>query len=78
MENYLIRFFVSLYEGKVAVHCVQGMSRSAALVIGYLMLKQGMGLEEAITVIRKERAVFPNDGFLKQLIVLDHKLYSKA
>ena len=38
--------------GKVLVHCVQGMSRSAALVIAYLMLKQGMPVTKALSTVR--------------------------
>ncbi|XP_019642853.1 PREDICTED: dual specificity protein phosphatase 3-like [Branchiostoma belcheri] len=61
---------------KVLVHCLEGFSRSATLVIAYLMLKQGMMVQEAVRTVRDRREVCPNDGFLKQLCILNDKLLS--
>ena len=52
-----------------------GLSRSATLILAYLMLKQGMDVQKAMKTIRQERAILPNDGFLKQLIQLNEELY---
>lgn len=38
------------------------------------MLKRNMSAIEAIQTIRKNRAIYPNDGFLSQLANLDNKL----
>lgn len=59
---------------KVLVHCVVGISRSATLVLAYLMLHQQMSLRQAVITVRQHRWVFPNRGFLCQLCQLDQKL----
>ncbi|XP_076442865.1 dual specificity protein phosphatase 3-like [Babylonia areolata] len=64
----------SLKEGKVFVHCVQGVSRSASLVIAYLMLKHRMTVQTATRLVRTRREICPNPGFLQQLCDLDQSL----
>lgn len=64
-------------EGKVLVHCHVGVSRSATLVLAYLMLKQNLTLVEAICAVKESRGVIPNRGFLRQLIKLDEQLFGK-
>ncbi|XP_069555821.1 dual specificity protein phosphatase 26-like [Brachyistius frenatus] len=63
--------------GKVLVHCHVGVSRSATLVLAYLMLKHNLTLVEAICVVKDNRGVIPNRGFLRQLIKLDGQLFGK-
>lgn len=65
-----------LQEGKVFVHCYQGISRSAAMVIAFLMLKKDMPVAAALAEIRAKRAVQPNEGFLKQLCQLNAELFA--
>lgn len=60
--------------GKVLVHCHVGVSRSATLVLAYLMLKQNLSLVEAICAVKENRGVIPNRGFLRQLIDLHKQL----
>ncbi|TFK53951.1 phosphatases II [Heliocybe sulcata] len=53
---------------RVMVHCVWGMSRSASIVIAYLIAKHGMTLDAALAWCRLKRAVVkPNRGFMAQL-----------
>lgn len=59
------------------VHCHQGISRSATIVLAFLMLKRGMTLVDALKTVRDNRAVHPNDGFVKQLCILNRQLYEK-
>lgn len=61
--------------GKLLVHCVSGVSRSATIVIAYLMLKRRMTFKEAIKTVREKRRICPNDGFMTQLCVLHHELF---
>lgn len=52
----------------VLVHCSGGVSRSAAIVIGYLIFK-GSTFEEAFKLVRRKRSVVDmNYGFRDQLI----------
>ncbi|EFB17831.1 hypothetical protein PANDA_010950, partial [Ailuropoda melanoleuca] len=59
---------------KVLVHCVVGVSRSATLVLAYLMLHHRLSLRQAVVTVRQHRWVFPNRGFLHQLCQLDQQL----
>lgn len=56
------------------VHCARGLSRSAALVLAYLMLREGLSLVEAVEAVRRHRNILPNAGFLEQLRQLDSAL----
>lgn len=54
--------------GKVLVHCSQGISRSATIVIAYL-ISEGMTYEEACQLVKEKRSVTnPNPGFRQQLM----------
>ncbi|KAJ3112711.1 hypothetical protein HDU96_004258 [Phlyctochytrium bullatum] len=63
----------------VLVACQQGVSRSASLVIGYVMARRGMGLQEAYRFV-KERSphVCPNVGFLAQLAEFEMMMGSEV
>ncbi|MBM3193436.1 MAG: dual specificity protein phosphatase family protein [Chlamydiae bacterium] len=55
-------------EGGVFVHCSAGASRSASLVIAYIMKKWGSSYEDALDFVQSKRAcVQPNRGFEKEL-----------
>ncbi|GMI08639.1 hypothetical protein TrRE_jg6019 [Triparma retinervis] len=60
----------------VLVHCVMGKSRSAALVLGYMMAKEGIGLDEALEKLKACRDVAPRESFLRQLKELEDWLKS--
>ncbi|XP_010150804.1 PREDICTED: inactive dual specificity phosphatase 27 [Eurypyga helias] len=62
------------YRGKILVSSEMGISRSAVLVAAYLMIYHHMTVLEALMTLRKKRAIYPNDGFLKQLRELNEKL----
>ncbi|XP_068659792.1 dual specificity protein phosphatase PHS1 isoform X2 [Aristolochia californica] len=64
---------------KVLVHCFEGKSRSATVVLAYLMLKKNYTLLEAWNTLKRvHRRAQPNDGFARCLLELDKKLHGKA
>ncbi|XP_071071977.1 dual specificity protein phosphatase 13B isoform X2 [Dasypus novemcinctus] len=69
-----IRDALSDPRGRVLVHCAMGVSRSATVVLAFLMICENMTLVEAIQVVQAHRDICPNSGFLRQLQVLDNRL----
>ena len=60
---------------KVLVHCMQGASRSATIVIAYLMWKKNMEYEKALYFVQKKRSIVePNEGFKQQLKLFEKEL----
>lgn len=51
-----------------------GVSRSATLVLAFLMICEELTLKEAVQVVRQHRDICPNPGFLSQLRHLDMSL----
>jgi len=59
--------------GKVLVHCQCGISRSASLVLAFMILKRGMTVQTALATVSARRNIFPNQGFMEQLCDLDYE-----
>jgi predicted protein tyrosine phosphatase len=56
------------YGGNVLIHCYAGVSRSATIVIAYLMRQHLLSLKDAKSLLRSKRpCISPNDGFISQL-----------
>ncbi|CAL9069299.1 unnamed protein product [Musa banksii] len=71
--------YVERLGGKILVHCFEGKSRSATVVLAYLMLRKGLTLLEAWNMLKKaHRRAQPNDGFAKTLLDLDEQLHGKT
>lgn len=52
----------------VLVHCMAGISRSAAIVIAYLMATEQLDFDAALAKLREKRPIVnPNQGFCAQL-----------
>lgn len=53
---------------KVLVHCTAGISRSASVVILYLMIHYNLTYDDAYTYVKSKRPIIePNPGFVYQL-----------
>lgn len=67
--------FIERSKGNVLVHCAAGISRSATIVIAYLMRKERKSFEIIMNYVKERRnAVNPNEGFVKQLIEFGEKI----
>ena len=63
--------------GSVFVHCQQGVSRSASIVIAYVMWKRQLSFIEAHAFVKERRGVAePNAGFICALLELAKRLPS--
>jgi dual specificity phosphatase 12 len=59
----------------VLVHCAAGKSRSAAIVLAYLMWKQKVDLARAYTFLKARRSIInPNPGFIGKLEIFHSTL----
>ena len=78
-SNNIIQYFgecLNFINGdeKVLVHCSGGISRSATVVIAYIMLKKKMKYLEAFNFVLERRPVGPNWGFKSQLEMFEKEL----
>ena len=65
-------------DDKILVHCAAGASRSATIVIAYLMWIKKMSSKEALRFVQnKRRIVWPNPGFKDQLELFEKELKEK-
>lgn len=63
-----IEFCLTKSIGRCLVHCVAGVSRSAAVAIGYIMKVNQWSYEKAFDRVKSKRSVIePNAGFVHQL-----------
>ncbi|KAH3757360.1 Dual specificity protein phosphatase 1 [Pelomyxa schiedti] len=61
--------------GKILVNCVMGKSRSATVVLQYLMTHNSMTFSQALSHVKAVREISPNCGFMYQLGLLEVTLY---
>ena len=55
-------------DGQVLVHCHNGTSRSAAVVLAFMCYSMGLQLNDAVDVLRMDcPSAAPNEGFFEQL-----------
>jgi hypothetical protein len=65
-------------KGRIFVHCLAGVSRSAAIVLGYLMHRFNLALWHSFVYLKFRRdSIRPNHGFLQCLSKLEIKLFGR-
>lgn len=61
--------------GRVLIHCFQGVSRSASVVLGYLIAYHNMSFHQSLHFLKEKRGqINPNYGFIQQLQNYANKL----
>jgi protein-tyrosine phosphatase len=72
----LIDFYLGCNK-QVIVNCFAGVSRSATIVIAYIMYKNKLSVQDAILFVRSKRNIInPNYGFVCKLYNLQEKLHT--
>jgi hypothetical protein len=65
--------------GAVLVHCAAGVSRSATVVIAYLVQHAGMSLRDAALAVKSQRPIaYPNAGFWRTLLAFEREVLERA
>ena len=75
-EQDIVQYFEPAYHaidkgrsrGNVLVFCFAGVSRSASIVLSYIMRENKLSYEESLIFLKTKRTVCPNKGFELQLI----------
>jgi hypothetical protein len=82
-EN-MCRLLEFVHEGvrrgeRVLVHCYAGVSRSATVVLSYLLKYEGMSLRQAWEHVQQRRPIInPNAGFVAHLKLFENAPCSRA
>lgn len=64
-------------QGRVFVHCCQGVSRSTSLVIAYIMWREGKSFDDAFQHVKTARGIAdPNMGFACQLLQCQKRVHA--
>lgn len=76
-SNEFIENALKVPTNKIYIHCVAGISRSASLVIAYVMKTRSMSYTEAFDLVQQKRRVIdPNEGFVRQLVLYHRMKYT--
>eukprot|EP00127_Corallochytrium_limacisporum_P007271 Clim_evm12s246 gene=Clim_evmTU12s246 len=63
----------------VLVHCVAGISRSASVVIAYVMVRHKCSLKDAYQHVKDRRSIVsPNPSFIEQLQKIEQHLHDRG
>ncbi|CAF1011673.1 unnamed protein product [Didymodactylos carnosus] len=69
---------VKSQNGKLLIHCIQGISRSSSIVIAYLMYCNNWSLLTALNFVKSKRSIIkPNEYFMTQLMIYECMLQGK-
>ena len=72
---YFITERTKKHDGVVLVHCQAGVSRSATIVIAYIMEYSSLSMQKAYDYVKSKRTIVaPNLGFMGQLLELEKQI----
>jgi len=72
-KKEIISEFINNCNGKILIHCGEGISRSPSIFIMYLICNYNYSYINAYNIISSKRYIKPNIGFIKQLKNLELK-----
>ena len=83
-DQDLYQYFEDSYEfimsafkqrSNILVHCAAGVSRSATIVIAFLMRHRSLSVEDSCRIVKEARpCICPNVGFLTQLVKFERDM----
>jgi predicted protein tyrosine phosphatase len=68
MTTTVYNFINNCKDGKMLIHCGEGVSRSPSLLMLYLIYKYSITFDDAFTKVSAKRFIHPNVGFIRQLM----------
>jgi atypical dual specificity phosphatase len=79
ISEYFDEVFIFISRGRklggVLVHCAESKSRSASMVLSYLMKSRQIRYKKAFKMLKKIHPLAqPNNGFIRQLIEYERKI----
>lgn len=67
------RILATKPDNKILIHCMAGVSRSASVLIYFLMRERGLSYDQALDFVRLSRPIVnPNEGFEKTLRAVEN------
>ena len=85
-DTSIREYFQEVYEfinggiksGNVLVHCAQAKSRSASMILAYLMKRKNIKFKKALEILKKSHpSANPNSGFAMQLMEYEKEILPK-
>lgn len=75
--KFMFSSLKSYPNAKIFVHCAAGVSRSPAIVIGYLMWRDKISFDDAFLKVHSQRScIDPNFAFCSQLTMEQERIHS--
>jgi len=71
-------YWIHSFNGKTLVHCSAGRSRSATIIIAYLVAKKNLSVRDAYRLLKSKRKIIgPNTGFIQRLLEFEDRLIER-